>query len=250
VSGVTSPPELKPDLASLAGVALTREALNDDALRARLQAYLPAGTRLFTDEEHRAGIDAMLSERDAAEDVWVFAYGSLIWNPVVDHVERRAGTINGFHRRFCLWAPLGRGTPKQPSLTLGLDRGGRCRGVAFRIEAARAREELLLLWRREMLTGAYVPRWIDVATATQPVRAVTFVINRGHRGYAGRLPEADVVTCLAMARGFLGTSAEYLDHTIAALAEFGIDDPGLRRLQRRVKAFVPAPVTDAIKTID
>jgi cation transport protein ChaC len=192
VSGVTSPPELKPDLASLAGVALTREALNDDALRARLQAYLPAGTRLFTDEEHRAGIDAMLSERDAAEDVWVFAYGSLIWNPVVDHVERRAGTINGFHRRFCLWAPLGRGTPKQPSLTLGLDRGGRCRGVAFRIEAARAREELLLLWRREMLTGAYVPRWIDVATATQPVRAVTFVINRGHRGYAGRLPEADV----------------------------------------------------------
>ena len=121
---------------------------------------------------------------------------------------------------------LGRGTPKQPSLTLGLDRGGRCRGVVFRIEAAKVRDELFLLWRREMLTGAYVPRWIEVTTEAEPLRAITFVVNRDHRGYAGRLAEAEVVSCLAVAKGFLGTSAEYLDQTIAGLKEFGIDDPG------------------------
>ena len=241
--------ESKPDLAFLKDFALTRESLNDSALRAFLRANLPADMRLLTDDEHRANIDTMLSGHDVADDVWVFAYGSLIWNPIVDYVERRAGTISGFHRRFCLWVQLGRGTPKQPSLTLGLDRGGRCRGVVFRIEAAKALGELFLLWRREMLTAAYVPRWIEVTTEAGPLRAITFVVNREHRGYAGRLDEGDVVSCLAVAKGFLGTSAEYLDQTIAGLKDFGIDDPGLRRLQRRVRTYVPAPVTDPIKTI-
>ena len=238
--------EAKPDPAFLEGFALTRESLSDTALRTFLRANLPAGMLLMTDEEHRANIDTMLSGRDAAEDVWVFAYGSLIWNPIVAHVERRAGTITGYHRRFCLRVALGRGTPKQPSLTLGLDRGGRCRGVVFRIEAAKARDELFLLWRREMLTAAYVPRWVTVATDAGPLRAITFVVNRDHRGYAGRVDEDDVVSCLAAAKGFLGTSAEYLDQTIAGLKEFGISDPGLKRLQRRVKAYVP--VRDPIKT--
>ena len=241
--------ESKPDLAFLEGFALTRESLNDSALRAFLRANLPAGMALLSDEDHRANIDAMLSGRDTGKDVWIFAYGSLIWNPIVDYAERRAGTITGFHRRFCLWVQLGRGTPKRPSLTLGLDRGGRCRGVVFRIEAAKVRDELLLLWRREMLTGAYVPRWIEVTTEAGPLRAITFVVNRDHRGYAGRLAEAEVVSCLAVAKGFLGTSAEYLDQTIAGLKEFGIDDPGLRRLQRRVRAFVPAHVANPIKTL-
>jgi glutathione-specific gamma-glutamylcyclotransferase len=241
--------ESKPDLGAPEGFVLTRESLSDTALRAFLRANLPPGVPLMTDEEHRANIDTMLSGRDAAEDVWVFAYGSLIWNPIVTHVERRAGTITGYHRRFCLRVALGRGTPKQPSLTLGLDRGGRCRGVVFRIEAAKARDELFLLWRREMLTAAYVPRWIAVATHAGALRAITFVVNRDHRGYAGRIDEDDVVSCLAVAKGFLGTSAEYLDQTVAGLQEFGIDDPALRRLQRRVRAYVPAQVTDSIKTV-
>jgi glutathione-specific gamma-glutamylcyclotransferase len=240
--------EAKPDPSFLEGFALTRESLSDTALRTFLRANL--GMPLMTDEEHRANIDAMLSGRDAAEDVWIFAYGSLIWNPIVHYVERRAGNITGYHRRFCLWVTLGRGTPKQPSLTLGLDRGGRCRGVAFRIEAAKARDELFLLWRREMLTAAYVPHWVEVATEAGPVRAIAFVVNRDHRGYAGRLGEDAVVSCLAVAKGFLGTSAEYLDQTIAGLKEFGIEDPGLRRLQRCVRAHVAAQVADPIKTID
>ena len=128
----------------------------------------------------------------------------------------------------------GRGSAKRPGLMLALDRGGSCSGVVFRISRAQADEEMELIWRREMISGSYIPRWLEVRTPAGPVQAVTFVVNRTHDRYTGELPEREVVETLATARGPLGRSCDYLYHTVAHLEAMGIADRNLRRLSRQV----------------
>jgi cation transport protein ChaC len=213
---------------------LTREAILDGAIRRRVAAADPS-LRLVSDEENRASIAAMLAARpDGGGDLWLFAYGSLIWNPTIHFVERRVATVRGWHRRFCLWTRLGRGTEACPGLTLALERGGLCRGVAFRIAADAAETELEVVWRREMLTGAYRARWVRMTTAEGPGWAIAFVINRGHEHYAGLLPESRVVETIAAARGPLGACATYLFNTVAHLEALGVHDHRLVRLRRDV----------------
>ncbi|MHA1538005.1 MAG: gamma-glutamylcyclotransferase [Alphaproteobacteria bacterium] len=173
------------------------------------------------------------------EDVWVFGYGSLIWNPAFHFAEKRIGTIHGFHRRFCLWTPIGRGTKEFPGLMLGLERGGSCRGLAYRIEADKVECELDIIWRREMVSGAYAPRWVTMrgdATGGNegPVRAIAFVINHTHERYAGLLPEARVAAIIAKAEGGLGRCCDYLFNTVEHLDELGIADAPLSRLAAQV----------------
>ncbi len=216
---------------------LTREAVLGDGIRALLQATDP-GLTLLTPEEHRASIDGLLRQRPGGGDVWLFAYGSLIWNPLIHFVEKRVGTARGYHRRFCLWSHTGRGTAARPGLTLGLERGGCCRGVAYRIAEAQAAPELELIWRREMLTGAYAPRWLKLETASGPLHAIAFLMNRCHTRYAGRLPEEQVVAAIAEAHGPLGACATYLFNTVAHLDELGIADRRLRHLRDKVVARI------------
>ncbi len=218
---------------------LTREAVLGDSIRALMQAADPALT-LLTPEEHRASIEGLLRQRPQGGDVWLFAYGSLIWNPLIHFIEKRVGTARGYHRCFCLWSHTGRGTPAKPGLTLGLERGGCCRGVAFRIAEAQAATELELIWRREMLTGAYAPRWLKLETAAGPLHAIAFLINRRHTRYAGRLPEDRIIAAIAEARGPLGACATYLFNTVAHLEELGIGDQRLKRLRDRVAARLDA----------
>ena len=106
--------------------------------------------------------DWVAALRDSAAPVWLFAYGSLMWNPAFHHTETVQGRVHGWSRKFCLWLHMARGSPDAPGLMLALDRGGACHGMAFRIAAAEVRQELRLLWRREMLTGAYETRWVRV----------------------------------------------------------------------------------------
>ena len=167
---------------------------------------------------------------------WVFGYGSLIWNPLLEHEERRCATLHGFHRRFCLWSKTGRGTPERPGLVLGLDRGGCCRGVVYRVPQAKAREEFLLLWRREMLAVSYVPRWVPVRTEGRDVQALTFIINREHPNYTHKLTIDELVDTISTACGRLGSSRDYLCHTVDGLAAAGICDPFLTELRARVNA--------------
>ena len=157
-----------------------------------------------------------------------------MWNPAIEFAERRAGTVRGWHRSFCLWLHMGRGSPDNPGLMLALDRGGCSVGVLFRIPASDARAELLLAWRRELFTGAYCSRWVTVVTDAGPVRAVTFVANQAHPRYAGRLDEALVARRLASATGSLGSCATYLAETLGALRSVGLRDRALERLQRMV----------------
>jgi cation transport protein ChaC len=220
-------------------VQLTREALLGDAIRALVEATDPT-VRLLSPEEHRASLQAALDLRPERGDVWIFAYGSLIWNPLIRFVEKRIATVHGYHRRFCLWTHVGRGTSSKPGLLLGLEHGGACRGVAYRVAAEEAAQELEILWRREMVTGAYAPRWVTARTAAGPVLAIAFLINRRHPRYAGDLPEKRIVAAIAEAQGPLGDCATYLFNTVAHLDELGIRDVKLRSLRDRVAARLQA----------
>ncbi len=213
---------------------ITRETLRDGSLLAEARKRLPPGTLFRSDEQVQADLDAALARHPADEDVWLFGYGSLMWNPALHFVERRGGVVRGWHRRYCLWLHAGRGSPENPGLMLALDRGGSCAGVLFRIAAAEARSELLLAWRREMFTDAYNSRWVTAQTTTGPVRAVTFVANRLYHQYAGPLDDHQIAARLATASGTLGSCREYLTETVAALHAVGLRDHSLERLQRLI----------------
>ena len=213
---------------------LTRADLENDLLRRHLVQQNP-GLPYLSDAEFQASLDRVVAEHPAGTECWVFGYGSLIWNPLFEHDTRELATIHGYHRAFCLWSRTGRGTPEHPGLMLGLDRGGRCHGVAFRIPAARVRDELALLWRREMPMGSYAPRWTKTRIGTREHRTLAFVVNRCHPFYAGRLATDMIVETLATARGRFGPGWEYLFQTVECLHAHGLRDPRLEHLRSRVQ---------------
>lgn len=174
------------------------------------------------------------AEVAAGGDAWIFGYGSLMWNPAIHYQESRVATLHGYHRDFCLWAPVGRGSPEFPGLVLGLAPGGACKGVAYRIAGAAVAEELAVLWRREMISDGYIPRWVPLRTAEGPLRALTFVINRRSDRYAGDATEDDRLRHIATAEGDLGTNREYLLSTVAHLDEIGFPDRRLHRLKQEL----------------
>lgn len=190
---------------------------------------------LLTDAELTPGLDRFLAARPASADaLWVFGYGSLIWRPEFAVAESRIGTVRGFHRRFCLLQRRFRGSPGRPGLVLALDRGGVCKGVAFRLDGADAAATLMPVWRREMRGNGYEGRWLRVETAAGPIQAVAFVANRASDRYTGRLAEAAIADRIASGCGHLGPNADYLLHTAAACAEIGIHDRHLWALQALV----------------
>lgn len=221
-------------------MGLSREDLAAGHFEDFLRQLNPPGSAytLLSPEAREASLQETLAAAPPG-DIWLFGYGSLMWNPAVLHAESRATLLRGWHRRFCLWTPMGRGTPECPGLVLGLERGGACRGVAFRLERAQAEEELRLVWRREMLSGAYVPRWVSLESGGGPLRAVTFAINRKHIRYAGRLRDEDVARHIAVAVGYLGTCREYLDESVNALEALGIKDRSMARLAALVAGMNP-----------
>ncbi len=222
-------------------VSLTRQDL-ESGLTRRLWNEFGGDVRPCSEEELDASLARALTSAPPGEDVWVFGYGSLMWNPLFHYSERRAATLRGFHRSFCLRSIVGRGTPERPGLMLALDVGGSCRGLAYRIPAAAAAQELKLLWRREMLVGSYIARWTRVEAApsaeshgcAEELRALTFVVNHANPNYLGRLPFEEVAAMLATAEGRIGSGAEYLFRTSEALGAHGLRDGYLERLRERV----------------
>lgn len=188
------------------------------------------GRHALTDEELAVSLAAALKSKPADSDWWVFAYGSLLWNPLFPFEDARRATLSGRRRRFCLWSLASRGTPNQPGLVLGLDRGGSCYGVVYRLPARSAKAELALLWRREMVLGAYLPLWVKVRCDGKPLVALAFVVDRAHRQYTGNLTLGEQSEVLATAAGAFGSSADYLERARVALVTHGIVDPYLERL--------------------
>lgn len=165
------------------------------------------------------------------QDLWIFAYGSLMWRPDFAFEECRKARVFGFHRALCIYSHHYRGTVERPGLVLGLDRGGSCVGLCFRIASGDAAATLEAVRARELVTAVY-------AEITAPVRlddgrrrmAVTYVAKRGHEQYAGALPSHEVRRLVGQGIGVAGTDLDYVRNTHRHLADIGIDDPMLRRL--------------------
>ena len=190
----------------------------------------------LTEAERRASLDAMLADSVPGEPIWVFGYGSLLWRPAFTAVEQRLATLNGYHRRFCLVMKRFRGTEECPGLMLALDRGGLCRGMVYRLDPMSAEADLAGLWKREMVTGGYRPRWSAVKTEGGPVRAIAFVANRANERYLKPHSLDYAAEMIARACGPVGSNAEYLHSTHEHLLGLGISDKGLAQLDRLVRA--------------
>ena len=187
---------------------------------------------------------------DADGRLYVFAYGSLIWRPGFAHAAAHPALLRGFHRRFCLWSHRYRGTPEQPGLVLGLDRGGACRGVAFGVPAAEAAAVIAYLDDRELPDGAeqvYHRRLLPLRLldSGRMVRAVAYVANRGCRLYCGRLPPDRAAAAIARGHGQMGANRDYLMNTLHHLRSMGVRDGGLDR----IAALLPEPPGAEISTI-
>ena len=191
---------------------------------------------LLSEAAIEESLNRALAARNSDEPVWVFGYGSLIWNPLMRFAERRVAKVRGYHRGFYLWSKINRGSPEKPGLVLALDRGGSCGGVAYRLHPEHVMEEFKLLWRREMLAPAYFARWVDAHTGSGVVEALTFVVDRSTGEYAGRLSDDDIVSIALGAHGHFGSCADYLLDTAMSLEQHGISDQRMRRLARLLMA--------------
>ena len=214
----------------------------------------PSSNAIFatlTEAERDASLDATLAGWNGVDPVWVFGYGSLIWRPEFEFDVKARGLVYGYHRSLCLWSRVYRGTPERPGLVLGLEPGGSVHGVAFRIPGAIARRELRALWKREQVTGSYLPRWLDVRVEgvrvdganIDRVRAISFVMNRAAAGYAGELDRNTLLDTVCSAQGQNGSCADYLITTVVSLAEYRIYDRHLARLAEEVGIKIAAPDT-------
>lgn len=173
------------------------------------------------------------------QEFWVFGYGSLMWRPGFEFIERRPALLRGRHRSLCVYSHVHRGTPERPGLVLGLDRGGSCRGVAFRVGEAdrdrtvaylRAREQATMVYREETRTV----RLLDGNRCE--VAALCYVVDRAHRQYAGRLDLARRAELVRHGVGQSGANPDYLGNTVRHLRETGIRDPELEALYAVVRA--------------
>jgi cation transport protein ChaC len=197
---------------------------------------MPPGSRLANDADHDAVVRGLLADAPAA-DVWVFAYGSLIWNPGFEFVEQRGAIARGWHRSFCLgWDLWFRGCLARPGLMLVLDRGGSCSGIAFRLPPERVEAALGALSRREIhiVPHPFPARWISVTIDGRPMRAIAFAIDRNAPEYLTRRSPDEIAAVLATAAGRVGSMADYLFQTVSRLEAMGLRDRHLWQLQELV----------------
>ena len=193
--------------------------------------------RLLSDEQRQASLDASLACWNGRDDLWVYGYGSLIWRPEFDFIESRPAWLHGYHRSLCLWSRVNRGTPERPGLVFGLDVGGSCRGMVYRIPAEEVPHTLTKLWIREMPSGAYLPKWLSCATESGSVNALAFVMDRSQDAYVRGLTHEQLVTIVRDAHGIYGSCMEYVLETAQALEDAGIHDRKLAALVRELKSL-------------
>jgi cation transport protein ChaC len=196
----------------------------------------PPGFSALEDSDYDEILDRLWSGQPVHGDVWLFAYGSLIWRPACATEEQHFATLRGWHRNFCLRLVRFRGTLEFPGLMMALDRGGSCRGVIQRLPRERARECLGQFIRREMSVkpSTNQPRWVTVESNGERVRAIATAADRTGYNYDGGRGIDDIADVLSRAVGHWGSGAEYLMQTVKHLEDLGIHDPYLWKLQELV----------------
>jgi glutathione-specific gamma-glutamylcyclotransferase len=231
---------------------LKREELTRERIEQLVADARKAGYDFFLSADERdASLKDALDRYAPGEEAWVFAYGSLMWNPAIEFAERSIAKIEGWRRSFCFWTPLGRGTPELPGLMLALESGGDCEGIAYRLAPHQVRSELAILWNREMLSGVYQARWVPTKLRDgRTVNAVTFVVDNAHCQYCGDLPIEKAAHHIAFAEGRRGACRDYLANTAAHARALGIHDDYIEDLVVRVgglrgETIVPTVLPDA-----
>lgn len=166
-------------------------------------------------------------------DLWVFAYGSLMWRPGFPYEQARRARLTGYRRCFCIYSVHHRGTPERLGMVLGLDRGGVCEGIAYRVAASHLAETRRYLRAREQINGVYREALVPVELDADPpseVRALTYIVEQAHPNYAHQLPLAMQARLIRGAKGVSGANLDYLVSTVRHLRELGIRERELERL--------------------
>jgi glutathione-specific gamma-glutamylcyclotransferase len=189
---------------------------------------------------------AQMNEPAPADaDFWVFGYGSLMWRPGFAYIERQNGLVRGWRRSLCIYSWVHRGTQAKPGLVLGLDRGGACHGAAFRVAAAARDETIAYLRAREQVTAVYLEKIVRVLLwEGRTVDALTYVADRSHPQYAGRLAPEELLRLVATASGQSGPNDEYVLNTVKHLREVNIKDAILEQLAAQLPQQGDAPDLD------
>jgi cation transport protein ChaC len=171
-------------------------------------------------------------------DLWVFGYGSLMWRPGFDVLERVPAKLIGMHRALCVYSFVHRGTPEKPGLVMGLDRGGMCRGIAYRVAAAKREETIAYLREREQVTSVYLETMRRIVLEDEmrrQVRALCYAVDRGHVQYAGRLSVDESVHYVRQGHGRSGNNRDYVVETVRALEALGYRETELHLIAERLK---------------
>lgn len=164
------------------------------------------------------------------KDMWIFGYGSLMWDPGFEFEERQTALLHGYHRAFCLYSTRYRGTPERPGLVLGLAPGGSCKGRAFRVAAGNIEAVLEYLHERELVHYVYQFREVPLRLPDARIRAHTYIADTKHKRYAGGLDMASAAAIIRQGHGQRGPNTDYLENTIAHLDELGIKEGRLHDL--------------------
>ena len=215
---------------------LTRERLRNGAYLDSFQD-LP-GLPCWSRQRIEASMHEALAERPSGEPVWLFAYGSLIWNPLLKFAEQQFAVLEGWHRSFCIRLLAGRGSCESPGRMLALKAGGQSEGMAFRLDEQDLLDELLLVWTREMVHGLYRPVWGRVRLASgEMVSGLAFVADTAHGEYESDATVETAAPLIAKASGHMGSNRDYLQQLEATLMAHGIADEYVQNLAAAVRAY-------------
>jgi cation transport protein ChaC len=221
----------------MATAMLTRQAIDSGEYLDHFES-LP---NLWTKDRIESSLAETMRLRPAGtDDVWIFAYGSLMWNPMVHFDRKQVATLHGWHRSFCLRMDIGRASPEMPGRMLALESGGHTHGVALKLAPATMAQELGLIWIREMVLGSYQPTWASVTLdGVTETHAIAFVADTSREQYAADSCVSTVAPLVARASGKFGSNAEYLFKLHAALKEYGLQDPYIDELAGEIQRISP-----------
>ena len=189
-----------------------------------------ASIRTMNSRDLSDSLQGLLKGQNLKNGIWIFGYGSLMWNPDFKFSEKITGVVSGYHRRLCLKSTVYRGTPDLPGLVFGLDKGGECHGVAFHISPEHYESELQNVWEREMFAETYIPTWVSIQTKQSCISAITFVINSDHEHYVPDMALEEIAKRVIRAEGKCGSCHDYVKNTVKCLHQQGLRDSILEQL--------------------
>ena len=193
--------------------------------------------RTMNSEKLLDSVENTLKGINIENGVWVFGYGSLMWNPDFKLIEKRTGTLKGYHRRLCIKSIVYRGSPDYHGLVFGLDIGYSCQGMVYKISRENIQSELQKIWEREMFAGTYIPTWVNVKTKHGSVSAITFVINKKHEHYIPNLKLDKIAERVVKAEGTCGSCYDYVRNTVKSLHHLGLRDHSLEKLLKLIEYY-------------